>query len=169
MPERGNDILCVGCGASVRDLDGPTHPYIGASAGCWQLYCDVLALEYGEYGYPACHRLTVDAYAVQHPGRPSQQSIQSVGLHLVSLHLSLEEGLTAGMVTARMRDVLRAADFVWLEPPSLAGTINIVAVAGASGFAEHERRVREWAESVWAAWRAHHATVKAWAHCAPRR
>lgn len=26
---------CPGCGALVPSSDGPTHPYLGASPGCW--------------------------------------------------------------------------------------------------------------------------------------
>ena len=73
---------CAGCGALVPVTDGPTHPYIGASPGCWAIYGEVLAREYGEYAYPPVHRLTVDAYAAQHPGVPSRRSIQSVAIHL---------------------------------------------------------------------------------------
>ena len=47
---------CVGCGAVVPDIDGSTHPYIGASAGCWEIYGQVLAKE---YRYPPVHRLIV--------------------------------------------------------------------------------------------------------------
>ena len=158
------DIPCIGCGALVPDIEGPTHPYMLAAPACWRRYGDVLALEYGEYGYPACHRLTVDAYAAQHPGRPSRRAIQSVGVHLVSLLLVLEQGLNAKSATARMREMLRHADtFSWLTPPSFAGRMTILDVARASGLDEHQRRVREWAESVWAAWGPHHATVRAWA------
>ena len=28
-------LACPGCGALVPDIDGPTHAYLGASAGCW--------------------------------------------------------------------------------------------------------------------------------------
>ena len=85
-------IPCAGCGAIVPNTDGPTHRYIGASPGCWQRYGQLLAREYGEYAYPDEHRLTVDAYAVQHPGVPGKQSSQSVAVHLMSLCLVLERG-----------------------------------------------------------------------------
>ena len=85
-------VLCPDCGALTPDVDGPTHPYVGASVGCWAMYGEVLAKEYGEYRYPSVHRLTVDAYSVQHPGTPSRRSIQSVAVHLVSLYLVLERG-----------------------------------------------------------------------------
>ncbi|MGB5944229.1 MAG: DUF5946 family protein, partial [Leeuwenhoekiella sp.] len=57
-------IACYGCGALTENLDGVPHPYIGASQGCWNLYGQILAKEYGEYDYPELtHRLTVDTYA----------------------------------------------------------------------------------------------------------
>ena len=95
---------CPGCGTLVPDTDGPTHPYIGASPGCWAIYGEVLAREYGEYAYPPVHRLTVDA--AQHPGVPSQGSVRSVALHLISLYLILERGYEPERATAAIRDVL---------------------------------------------------------------
>ncbi len=161
-------IACIGCGAGVPDIAGPTHAYIGASPGCWSVYCDVLAREYGEYNYPDCHRLTVDAYAAQHPGTPSRRSIQSVAVHLLALHILLEQGAAAAEATRRLRRVLqRAGRFTWLEPPSFVGTLNILAVAATDGLAEHERAVHEWAAGVWAAWHPHHATIRTWARNLP--
>lgn len=57
------------------------------------MFGEVLANGYSEASYGAVHELTVDAYAAQHPGQPSPQSIQSVAVHLVSLWHILEEGL----------------------------------------------------------------------------
>ena len=98
-----NLIPCVGCGALVPDVAGPTHPYIGASRGCWAIYGEVLAKEYGEYGYPPVHGLTVDAYAAQHPGTPSRQAIQSVAVHLIALYLVLERGYGFARATEALR------------------------------------------------------------------
>ena len=93
---------CVGCGALVPEIEGPTHRYLGASPGCWAVYGEVLEKEYGDYlRYAPVHRLTVDAYAAQHPGVPSPQSIQSVAVHLIRLHLVLERGLRPSGPTRR--------------------------------------------------------------------
>jgi hypothetical protein len=60
----------LGCGAWVAAKEGQPHEYIGATQGCWDLYCRILEKEYGEYNYPQfTHRLTVDTYAIQHPGQ----------------------------------------------------------------------------------------------------
>jgi len=161
-----NDELepCIGCGALVPRSDGPTHPYIGASPGCWAVFGEVLAKQYGEYRYPAVHRLTVDAYAVQHPGTPSRKSIQSVAVHLVSMYLVLERGFDARRATAAMRRVLAAGRaFTWLEPPELWGGLTILDVREAQGLEEHTARVRRWARSVWEAWADYHEVVREWA------
>ena len=81
---------CVGCGAMVPDLEGPTHRYIGASPGCWAAYGRLSEKEASDFRFMRYHQLTVDAYCVQHPGEPSPQSIRSVAVHLVGLHLQLE-------------------------------------------------------------------------------
>jgi len=155
---------CPGCHALVADVEGATHPYIGASAGCWAIFGQILAKEYGEYYYPAVHRVTVDAYAAQHPGTPSRRSIQSVAIHLLSLHLILERGFPSPQATEAIRKALEHAErFVWLDPPPSLGTITVLDVRKARDIAEHERLVWQWARSVWAAWSSHHETIRQWA------
>jgi hypothetical protein len=63
-----NSIPCIGCHALFPDVDGPVHRYMESSPGCWASYGEVLVREYTEPSYFGVHRLTVDAYAVQHPG-----------------------------------------------------------------------------------------------------
>jgi hypothetical protein len=159
----GNLTPCIGCGALVPDVDGPTHRYIGASPGCSGVFGEVMAKEFGEYRYPPVHHLTVDTYAVQHPGTPSRQSIQSVAVHLISLFCVLERGLDSERAIEAMRRALRySEEFEWLEPPPSPGALTVVDVAKARDFGEHEDLVRRWAESVWDAWSPHHETVKRW-------
>jgi len=141
------------CGALVPDIDGPTHRYIGASPGCWAIFGEVTEREYGDYRYARVHQLTVDAYCVQHPGVPSPQTIQSVGVHLIGLYLQLGRGLRPERVTAaRQRVASGKRRFVWLEPPASLGEITVSYVRDAQDPAEHEERVREWAISVWEDW-----------------
>ncbi|MCA9279482.1 MAG: hypothetical protein H6815_01370 [Phycisphaeraceae bacterium] len=164
MSEATTTIKCAGCGADVPDIVGPTHAYIGASPGCWKVYGDVLAREYGEYGYPECHRLTIDAYAAQHPGTPSRRSIQSVAGHLIALHVLFEQNVSAAEATRRIgAAVAQAESFHWLEPPSFADAMTVLDVAATADLETHQRVVRAWAESVWHAWSEHHETVKLWA------
>jgi len=158
-------IPCIGCGALVPDVDGPTHKYIGASPGCWAIFGEVLAKEYTDFArYAPIHRLSVDVYAVQHPGTPSRQSIQSVAVHLVGLYAALECGLDFAQATDAIRRALKwREEFVWLDPPAPMNWLTILDAAKARDLAEHESVVRRWAESVWEAWSPHHATVHRWA------
>jgi hypothetical protein len=158
-------IPCVGCGEMVPDADVPGHRYIGSSPGCWAMFGEVLAREYSDFRYARAHRLTVDAYAVQHPGTPSPHGIASVGLHLIRLHWVLELGWDSERATQAMQ---RAAehhkrDFVWLEPPASPGTITVKSVHESATPEEHAVRVRAWAEEVWRAWSVHHETIRQWA------
>ncbi len=156
---------CPGCGALVPELDEPVHPYIGASPGCWALYGEVLGREYGDYTrYAPIHRLTVDAYAAQHPGESSPQAIGSVGAHLIRLYLILERGLPPERANAAMRwATRRKREFAWLEPPPSTGEVTVLDVLRVAEPDEHIRRVREWARSVWEAWSPHHETIRSWA------
>jgi hypothetical protein len=156
---------CRGCGAVVPGMDLSGQRYIGASSGCWAVYGTVLAREYGEWRYPAIHRLTVDTYSVQHPGTPSRQSIQSVAAHLIGLLVVLELGWPAARATQAIRSAVeRSERFIWLEPPRTRGDLTIADVAKAASLAEHEQVVQRWAHSVWESWRFHHATIRHWAN-----
>jgi hypothetical protein len=134
-----------------------------SSPACWAIYGEVLAREYSDVTYRAVHRLTVDTYAVQHPGRPSEQSIQSVAAHLISMYLVLELGYSSTRATAALKSAVELGDFEWLEPPVTPGALTVAHVASATNAMEHIERVHEWASSVWSAWSAHHAQVKEWA------
>ena len=165
MDESKKCIPCIGCGALVPDIDGPTFRYPdAASPGCWAVYGEILAKEYGEYNYPPVHRLTVDAYAVQHPGRPTPQTIQSVTVHLMSLCLVIERGWDFARATEMMRRAIGRfkGDFVWLERPASFGEITVLDVARARDFADHVERVEQWAHSVWRAWSEHHGAIHHW-------
>ncbi|MFI5167062.1 MAG: DUF5946 family protein [Thermoanaerobaculales bacterium] len=154
-------IRCEGCGALVRDIPGKPYKYTGAPPGCWEVYTQVLAREYGEYGYPQpTHRLTVDTYAVQHPGTPGRQAIQSVNSHLVSLYLIVEKQLPGKAATEALRTILdHAGSFTWLQPPDPNGSNTVLEVARARTFNEHVGLVDAWARDVWSAWAQHHALI----------
>jgi len=145
-------------------MNGPTHRYLESSPGCWHVYGQVLSREYSDLAFATLHRLTVDSYAVQHPGHPSPQTIQSVCLHLLSLHLVLERQLAAAYATRIMAAATTTKDrFFWLPPPTSLGAITVSDVVPAATPEEHTEKVRAWAESAWSAWAEHPATVRAWA------
>jgi len=154
---------CFACGGRFADIDGPTHRYMDSTPGCWAAFGRVLEREYSDTRYFGVHRLTVDTYAVQHPGQPSAQSIQSVGVHLIRLHLFLERGLSAEQANDAMLDAARfKKSFVRLEPP-LHYAMTVADVFAASAPEQHQQLVRAWAQSAWQAWSAHHDVVRQWA------
>ena len=152
---------CPGCHARFDALGGPTDPYGGASAACWRAYGDVLAREFSDPAYFAAHQWSAHAYLAQHPSRRSRAAVQSVYVHLVALQLLVERGLPAATVgRALARLTASRPSFAWLTPPEDRGAVDVTHLAGAPGPEEHEARARRWAEAVWQAWAAHHATIR---------
>ncbi len=154
-------IKCFSCGGDFPDIEGPVHRYMTSSPGCWAVFGEVMAREYSNPSYYEVHRLSVDAYAVQHPGSTDRQSVQSVGLHLVRLCLFIEHGLSAEKANSTM---LAAAKrkylFTRMEPPPSSGLITVADVVKVNTAEEHKVIVWKWAESVWKAWEPHHDTIK---------
>ena len=108
------------------------------------MYGEVLAREYSDPTYFEVHRLTVDAYAVQHPGSIDRQSIQSVGVHLIRLCLFLEHGLTAENANdAMLKAAKNKHSFIFLEPPQSFGSITAADIYKARSATEHKGIVRE--------------------------
>jgi hypothetical protein len=148
----------------LPETEGPTHRYMESSPACWSAYSGVLAREYANRGlFERVHRSTVDAYAVQHPGRPSAQAIQSVAAHLMSLCVMLEKGATPDKATGLIRRaVARKGSFTWLKPPADMGAVTVADVWNAKDETEHGKRAGEWAASAWKAWSDHHPTIRSW-------
>ncbi|MEM1092304.1 MAG: DUF5946 family protein [Pseudomonadota bacterium] len=158
---------CPWCGALVPDIDGPIHRYMISSPGCWATFGTVLEREYANPTYARLHRLTVDAYAVQHPGEsvtePLPAAIRSVCLHLISLHAVLERRVEPAAATALLSKASQHRSwFRWLEPPASVGEVTVADVALATSAEAHEEAVTRWATSAWNAWQDHHATVATW-------
>jgi hypothetical protein len=156
--------VCFGCGARVAAVDGPLHRYIGASAGCWTVHGEVLARRYADPRFADPGLLVGNSYPVQHPGLPSAQSIQSVGVHLIGLYLALECGVAGGTL---YRALQAAADgsgrFHWLTPPTDAYPTTIVDVRDATDpdtAAAVEARL---GAETWAAWAEYQPLVRRWA------
>jgi hypothetical protein len=124
----------------------------------------VLAREYEDFRYAKLHRLTVDCYAVQHPGEPTPQSIQSVAVHLIGLLWSIERGKPGVEAThALQRAAAHKKEFVWLDPPAVRGEVTVKDLLAAEDPEAHQECVLRWAESMWRAWAPRHDTVRRWA------
>jgi hypothetical protein len=165
--------VCPGCGAQLPVVNGFTHRYIGASASCWVLYS---ALNVGEPAVTAgpLRALLVDAYAAQHPGVPSNQSIQSVAVHLLTLYAVLERSASVGALYRLRTQALRPGRsskhdrFVWLEPPPLAalGAVTVADIVHTPAPAARGAVADDYVRSIWGAWHATHgAQIATWYEC----
>lgn len=172
---------CPGCGALFPPYDGPTHRYIGASAGCWALFSwsvvagqtdvtDLLAQSrISENRAPApAHSISPllealwgDAYGVQHHGGNSPQAIQSVAVHLLNLH-----GIVSGRTTRPGWAITRALRvrgvFHKLDPPPLGSALTFRHLFPGGGVGAPVTRT-QYVVSVYEAWMAlHRSIVQQW-------
>jgi hypothetical protein len=136
---------------------------LNASAECWQVFADVTGFELNHAELVRdFHQLAVDAYGAQHAG--GQTPPIRVFFSLVGLHLALDRGQSGTDVrAAHQRLGRRRSSWPLFDPPDQTGTVTAadVAAAGvdAGSVAGHAQAMRDWAESVWHAWRPQHPRV----------
>ncbi len=166
--------ICPDCRVVLPKFDGPMHRYLGASASCWALYS---ALSGG--GEPLIapgpfNALLVDAYAAQPPGAPdgapSNQAIQSVAVHLLTLYGILVRGVSIDWAvwlrTRPLRDGSQPkhSRFVWLPPPSFEGSLTVADIVAAPTPIARAERIKDYVHNVWSIWWAteHAPTIVRW-------
>lgn len=117
---------CIGCGGLFPRYEGATHRYLESSPGCAEACGRLFAQHYEQMTvFGDVYRLANDAYAVQHPGQPSPQTINSAGIHLIRLCLTIEHGLPSKHANeAVLAAGQRKKEYRWLEPPAFKGAIN---------------------------------------------
>lgn len=164
--ERVRSTRCPGCGLTMPARFGAAHPRVGASSACWALFGAVLAREFADPAYYRdIHFLTVSTYAVQHPPKPSWAAAEALSLQLITMQLATERALPREEIepaVARLATSPRGGH-KWLEPPRPNGTVTVDHLLQAASAAQHRSAVRDWAGSVWMAWREHHETIRHWA------
>ena len=169
--QAGAVVACVGCGGLVADVSGPTHKYIRASPGCWQVYGELVAQWYVDPGQGPARWHHVDAYAVQHPGgaEHDRRQRQSVAIHLIALCRLFEgdqgphlAGARRGVTSQLVLRHLGLSDWPYLAPPRHLGAVTAVDVHAVPGPAR-DVRAAAWLEATWNAWADHHPTIRSWA------
>ncbi len=156
---------CVGCGAVLPAIpDGAIHRYMTSSAACWSAFNELSLLEHGAFA-----ALSVDAFAVHHPGTLSPQTTQSVAIHLMVLHGVLKRGFKPSQALwlrsrpGRPSQMSKHERFHWLTPPDLTHGITVSDVIAAATPLERSTRLESWVRAVYALWSAaHEAQIAAW-------
>jgi hypothetical protein len=154
-------VACVGCGGRVPDIDGPVHRYMTAAPGCWRAYTELLG---GGLPPSPAAGLTVDAYAVTHPGVPGPQSTPSVWIHLLTLCFVLERRWPVDQaIRLRRAGADSFTGWPWLTPPASMGEVSAIDLDAALRARDGGAAValtRRWVDSAWAAWADHHPAVR---------
>lgn len=165
MPTR-----CAGCGAVFPDMQGPTHAYMQSSPACFAAFTKLLAAEYSSAALRSVHRLTVDTWAVQHPGSAEdRRAIQSVGLHLARLMLQLERPGSPMQTNAVMLDFARYKGTLRRLAPPETFRVTVADVVDFAGTPSHADKVRQWAETTWEGYAEHHEYIRRWIDDKSRR
>lgn len=154
--------VCPGCGSRLPAVEGPVHAYMTSSPACWAAFNAVMAREYSDPGLMAVHRLSVDAWAVQHPGDGSRRAIQSVGLHLARLMVQIDRGLEGDAANAAMLGFAARKSELPELPPRDGYALTVAEVVAAEAPDEHAAAVRRWAWAVWADWADQHDFIRGW-------
>jgi hypothetical protein len=151
--------VCEDCGAAVPE----------GKAGCQKLFEEVLVKDYSDYRYGKNHRLTVDAYSLQHPDA-YMRSGKSFVAHLTGMCAAFEHEDTSAInqVVQKWlngpRNIEKPAHL-----PQQRGELTISYINSAANTEEHHKRVHEWAHCVWNAWSEHHDLARRWINEATER
>lgn len=142
--------VCEECGAVVAE----------GKAGCLKLFEEILSREFSDYRYGRIHRLTVDAYSLQHPDA-YMRSGKSFAAHLTGIYAALEseDDLAVNQTVQKWLSTNPKIE----KPtrlPEQRGDLTITFIHNAVDADEHNKHVREWAREVWGAWSEHHALAK---------
>lgn len=172
-------IECPGCGILFPPFDGPTHRYIGASAACWALKLAIdhriqpepelltrsrgpalTSTAWPRIDAPPLDAVWDDAYFVQHHGGDSPQAIQSVAVHLLTLHGTVTKG--ADGVWIKRRALRERGVFHKLQPPPIGCSLTVLHFFPTGGIDSVVTR-SNYAHSVYNAWMIpHRTTVTDW-------
>jgi len=161
--ERRKEQVCPGCGVVLEAVEESSHDYMTSSPACWHGYGKLLAAQYSDPARMAFHQLVVDAYAAQHPGGDDPRAIRSVGIHLMTLALFLEQAVDPSLGSELHRGMVDHPVFHQLRREHRACTDVTFRHVPLTGPVDRARaRAFEWAGAVWASWREHHHVVHGW-------
>lgn len=130
---------------------------------CLARFAELGEREFAAQRYFTFHRLTVDAYCLQHPER-YMISTKSAATHLAAMCWTMEHGLSRHLPRQLKMFVDGPKTFRRLEPPvpRQRGTITISNVIAANDLESYEEAAWTWGRSAWEAWSDHWDQARAW-------
>lgn len=166
-------VPCPGCKVLFEDIEGARFPYGTSSPGCWKAYTELLGYEHSLPTFPQENRLSVDAYAVQHPQnfplqnslgvseRHKRASVQSVIIHLIALYAALEKKVPLQNISTIMDRILkRKSDYEPLDPPANLGSLTVADFSPEMSEQDYKIFTKKWAQKAWHAWAPYHDPIK---------
>jgi uncharacterized protein DUF5946 len=139
--------ICPSCRARLPEAPG--------DIGCQALVEQLWTREFGDFRYARLHRLSVDAYCVQHPDRYCA-SAKSLAAHLCGLCCHFEHGGHPAVYRALQRWLDGARELAKPELPESRGELTLLEPCAAQDPDSYASAVERWARSVWDA----HAPVQ---------
>jgi hypothetical protein len=142
-----------------------------STPSCFARFGQLLADEYSDPERMSIHQIVVDAYAVQHPGTSlpgapnfelDPRSIQSVGIHLMTLCLFIERGVDPAEGPRLHRKMVERPVFMHLERPASMGPLTVADVELGVSLEIAKPQVYAWGKSAWITYAHHHETVRGW-------
>ena len=165
MPEHSSQLTasaaCPGCGGVFLPDDGPTHPYLESSPGCWRVFGELGAADFSSVERMAFHQMNVDAYAAQHPGAGDRRQVQSVGLHLMTLCLFVDHDVDPAHGPKLHKRMIDRPEFHALTRTG-PGELTVAHVPTDGPVEDARRASYEWGAAVWTSYEPSHGTVQEW-------
>ena len=143
-------------------------PSVAGEDGCKLLFQEVVGREFSRPELFHIHRVTVDAYSLQHPDR-YMKSAKSAVAHLAGMCWTLEESGDPSVSQALSRFLDGTPRFERphpIPPAGARGELTILDIHSAPDSGAHVRLVKRWAASAWEAWAEHHPKAREWVKAA---
>ena len=130
---------------------------------CQARFAGMLGREFTNPAFFKVHRLTIDAYSLQHPEQ-YMKSTKSAAAHLTGMCWSMEHGYSQHLPRTIKKWVDGARTCTRISPPLplSRGEITLNHVIDISDPEQYFTAVTEWARSAWNAWRIHWPQARKW-------
>ena len=128
---------------------------------CKEIFEAILLKEFSDFRYVRVHRLTVDAYSLQHPD-DYMISAKSFAAHLTGMSCAMEYGNDPKLLRLLQKWLNGKKQLIKPKRLEYFGHLTISHVDKAEHGAEHVELVWEWARDVWEAYNIYHNLANSW-------